>query len=75
MSKSCSDGGGRWLELRGERMKSWHRLGGGAEGIGSRIAWQVKGREEARLMLCLGGEGWTVGPGRVRNRSGRRCSI
>lgn len=35
-------------------------------GMGSRVACQVKGREESRLMLCLGGSRWTVGP----NRSG-----
>lgn len=35
-------------------------------GMESRVAHQVSGGEEARLMLCLGGSRWTVGP----NRSG-----
>lgn len=38
----------------------------GGCGMGSRVAWQVMA-EEARLILCLGGSGRTVGP----NRSGK----
>lgn len=38
----------------------------GAVGMRNRVTWQVTGKEQARLILCLRGSRWTVGP----NRSG-----